>query len=81
MKRLTESAQNDNDDRIGEIAAAIARAVATQRKSCFAEREVAALEVSNEAIRCKQNCNALRTPKMKSCITTCIATGGISLAR
>jgi len=52
MRRLTESAQNDNDDLIDEITTAIERAVAARtKKDSFAEREVAALEVSNEAIR------------------------------
>ncbi len=52
MQRLTQSAQNDNDDLISEVTAAIERAVTARTKSAlFGDREQAALDVGNEATR------------------------------
>ncbi len=52
MTRLTQSACNDNNDFIQAIAEALSRAVDVRAaRAAFAEREQAALELSNEAVR------------------------------
>lgn len=51
MRSVTQRAQNDNDDLIAAVTTALERAVAAQCPATFAERERAALEVSNEAAR------------------------------
>jgi hypothetical protein len=52
MTRLTQAASNDNDNFIDAIARELSRAVnARAAHAPFAEREQAALEVSNEAVR------------------------------
>ncbi|CAN5241478.1 hypothetical protein BH09MYX1_BH09MYX1_67710 [soil metagenome] len=51
MRSVTQRAQNDNDDLVAVVSAALERAVTAKGETSFAGRERVALAVSNEAVR------------------------------